>query len=276
MGQILFVVVLSILTGVVLFTLSTLGIIKYIDVLSSELYSSFLNIWLFFIPFVLFFNQDNVNSSGIVHRFFGVQIVSNKTNLPSSPIKCFVRNISLIILPWEAIFWLLSPSRGIGDYIFGTKLITNPSITLSKKYTIKSYFNYIINSMVIAALISYLFAVLISNINNDVSINESKYHLYIEEEIDNATVLKKQLFENGIIKIQYKLKKDKYDGFYEEWNELGVPIIKIEYKNGVREGVTKTYYTNGQIESEILYSNNEFVKYIAKWDKDGNEISDSK
>jgi hypothetical protein len=52
-----------------------------------------------------------------------LQIVENKTGKVASPIKCFIRNIFIIIWPIEVIVTLINPSRRIGDLVAGTKVV---------------------------------------------------------------------------------------------------------------------------------------------------------
>ena len=70
-----------------------------------------------------YFNKDAIKGKSPAKRIFGLMVLNNKTNEIASPIKSFLRNITLFIWPIEVVFSLFSPQRRIGDFIAGTKVI---------------------------------------------------------------------------------------------------------------------------------------------------------
>ena len=70
-----------------------------------------------------FFCKDCINGRSIAKRVLKLQIIDNKTGESASALKCFIRNIFIIIWPVEGIVALINPSRRIGDYVAGTKLV---------------------------------------------------------------------------------------------------------------------------------------------------------
>lgn len=75
------------------------------------------------IGFALYFCKDCINGRSIAKRVLKLQIIDNKTGESASALKCFIRNIFIIIWPIEGIVALINPSRRIGDYVAGTKLV---------------------------------------------------------------------------------------------------------------------------------------------------------
>jgi len=101
------------------------GITEYLIglVTSSDYQISF---WIFngifLILAVIALNKDLVNGQGIVNRHFGYRVVDADTEKTSTPIKCMLRNLTVVIFPFE-FFFLQRSDKRLGDIIFGTKLI---------------------------------------------------------------------------------------------------------------------------------------------------------
>ena len=72
----------------------------------------------------LIFNKDIYLGRSVAKRVLKFQIVDNNSNMPSNPLRCFVRNLTIIIWPIEVLFTLVNKQRRLGDYIAGTKLVT--------------------------------------------------------------------------------------------------------------------------------------------------------
>ena len=75
--------------------------------------------------FSIYFNKDAIKGKSPAKRILGHIIVDNKTGEIANPIKSVIRNITLVFWPIEVIFSLFSPERRIGDYIAGTKVISD-------------------------------------------------------------------------------------------------------------------------------------------------------
>lgn len=80
-------------------------------------------VYLEMIGFTLFFCKDCINGQSITKRIFKLQIVDNKTGNVATPLQCFIRNTTLLLLPLECLIALIRPDRRIGDKIAGTKLV---------------------------------------------------------------------------------------------------------------------------------------------------------
>ncbi len=73
--------------------------------------------------FALYLCKDSFNGRSVAKRVLKLQIVDNKTGEVATPIKCFIRNIPIIVWPIEVIAALINPSRRIGDYMSGTRVV---------------------------------------------------------------------------------------------------------------------------------------------------------
>ena len=75
------------------------------------------------IGFALYFCKDCINGRSIAKRILKLQLVDSKTGQVANPLRCFVRNIFIIIWPVEAIIALANPAQRLGDKVAGTKLV---------------------------------------------------------------------------------------------------------------------------------------------------------
>jgi uncharacterized RDD family membrane protein YckC len=75
------------------------------------------------VGFATYFCKDCINGRSIGKRITKLQIVNNSDGQAASPIKCFIRNIFCILWPIEVIVTLASPSRRLGDFVAGTKVV---------------------------------------------------------------------------------------------------------------------------------------------------------
>ncbi|MCG8582096.1 MAG: hypothetical protein MI866_19380 [Bacteroidales bacterium] len=276
LGYVFYSIVILVLlfAGITLF--SALGIGDLIIEHFSESILDFFNILLLFAGITLFLNQDSINGSGVVNRFFSTQVVSNKTNLPAGPLKCFFRNAFIFVQPIDFLITMFYPSRSLGDYVVGTKLIVNPSLVGTSVYNFKSFGLYILNSLLVSAIPSFIIIFAIQSVG-DIPTREYEEVTrlkYYEEVVNNSTKITRAYSQDSILRLEFTLKNGKYDGVYTEWDENGLPQSEIEYVNGVRNGITNTYYSNGQKETVMLYENNQFIKYLGRWDKEGNLIEE--
>jgi uncharacterized RDD family membrane protein YckC len=77
----------------------------------------------------LYFCKDIFNGRSIAKRILNLQVVDNYTGKAASPLKCFVRNITCVLWPVEAIVAMANTSRRLGDRLAGTKLVRfDPSL----------------------------------------------------------------------------------------------------------------------------------------------------
>jgi uncharacterized RDD family membrane protein YckC len=76
----------------------------------------------FIIGFSLYFNKDFFNGRSGAKRITKTQVLNYKTNAIASPIRCLIRNLSIVIWPLEVLITLFNPERRLGDYIAGTRV----------------------------------------------------------------------------------------------------------------------------------------------------------
>lgn len=79
--------------------------------------------FVFCLVYSVYFNKDIFAGRSIGKRALKYQVVVNETGIVANPYRCLVRNLLLIIWPIEIIVSLINPSRKIGDFIAGTKII---------------------------------------------------------------------------------------------------------------------------------------------------------
>lgn len=75
------------------------------------------------IGFAIFFCKDCIQGRSIAKRLLNQQVVNKKTGQIANPLRCFVRDIFMIVWPIEGIATLISPQRRLGDIVAGTKVI---------------------------------------------------------------------------------------------------------------------------------------------------------
>lgn len=85
------------------------------------------------IGFAVYFCKDSINGRSPAKRILKLQVVDNTAGKAASPLKCFVRNIFCVLWPIEVIVALVNPSRRIGDFVAGTKVVPfDPTVEQQK------------------------------------------------------------------------------------------------------------------------------------------------
>lgn len=79
-------------------------------------------IYLTVFGFSLYFNKDIYGGRSIGKRIMKLQVVEANSGKPASELRCFVRNLTIILWPLEIIVSLFSNDRRLGDFIAGTRL----------------------------------------------------------------------------------------------------------------------------------------------------------
>lgn len=105
-----------------LLDLASVSALSMIPVLFLREYFFDHNLSIFIMSFITF-NKDIYKGQSIIKIYFYLQVVDFKTKKTASPLQCFIRNITFIIYPIEAIILLFSPTRRIGDLIARTEVI---------------------------------------------------------------------------------------------------------------------------------------------------------
>jgi uncharacterized RDD family membrane protein YckC len=104
--------------------------------------------------FSAFLNKDMYFGKSMGKYFNGTRVVSVRTGNAASPIRCFIRNLFILIWPLEAIILVFSPKRRIGDIVAGTKVQESEEIGHEMKW---QYVQAILSMVTSAILIYFLF-----------------------------------------------------------------------------------------------------------------------
>lgn len=194
--------------------------------------------------FSLFFNKDGINGASIGKKIFSHKVFDLKTNSTASSLKCFVRNITLLLWPIEVFAILINPERRIGDYIAGTKvsysILNNP---LKKPFEFKNLlFSLFLGMILIAFPAYYLSQHFNSNAFDKPIFIESSYNQFLSDKIN------KQIMDYGCN--QYL--RDVYVRVYDEVKDDTVKYISavffLKYDNISNENEFKDL-------KEIIFNN---------------------
>lgn len=92
--------------------------------------------------FSLYFNKDILNGQSPAKSIVKLQIVDKDTEEAAMPLKCLVRNFTIIIWPLEIIVTLFSPCQRLGDKLANTKVVvldeTKEKMPLNRKEIMKA------------------------------------------------------------------------------------------------------------------------------------------
>lgn len=330
------------------------------------------------VAYAIYFNKDLFNGRSLAKRMFKFQIVENKTGQTASPLRCFIRNTTILIWPLEVIFAAINTSRRLGDFIAGTRLEkyqpdeekysnrfhdillpmvlslgyswliifplmqqilpsdkTKPeessydpelsmllshdiseglkpdcdSVTVFFYHTIENdslsyisikyytgdslipgnYINYrkLKNRIIDAVNQSvqpetYLVEgkVFLNNKGNTLNLNISldprekyvSYDTHNRTSVSGTSSVLRTTYDNGITKSEAKYERGKITE-YHEWYENGQLKTEVEYKDGVRNGLTTEWYENGQKKCVMLYKDNTYQRDIGRWNESGLKTS---
>ncbi len=90
------------------------GDMRYLFV-GQSLYGAFI--------FSFYFNKDIYLGQSIGKRLLRFRVINKKTGVPAGPLRCLVRNLTLLFWPLEVILAMINVHERLGDYIAGTKLV---------------------------------------------------------------------------------------------------------------------------------------------------------
>ena len=110
----------------------------------------------------LYFMKDSVRGRSVGKRATNFQVLCNNGSA-ASPLRCFIRDIFIIIWPVEFFVLLFSPSRRLGDIIAGTKVV---ELSPTSGYHATISFKDIISSIVILILGTFSIWCLLRPISN--------------------------------------------------------------------------------------------------------------
>lgn len=76
-----------------------------------------------FLPFTIYFLKDNYRGKSIGKRLMGYEVINVQTNETASSLQCYIRNLTIPFWPLELLVNLFNPTRRLGDFIAGTKVV---------------------------------------------------------------------------------------------------------------------------------------------------------
>lgn len=79
--------------------------------------------WLQLLGFALYFCKDVFNGRSLAKRMLKLQVLDVKTDEPADPVKTVVRNFLCFVWPIEVIAIIINPSRRMGDWLAGTRVV---------------------------------------------------------------------------------------------------------------------------------------------------------
>ena len=110
------------------------------------------------LAFSIYLNKDAVKGQSVAKRILNNQVIDVKTGEIASPIKCFIRNVTIPIWIIEIPFVLINPQRRLGDLIAGTRVECLNTELKSKSKPIEYFVSLVLGGIYIALIFSiYLF-----------------------------------------------------------------------------------------------------------------------
>lgn len=198
----------------------------------------------FILGYAVYFNKDGLNGRSPAKRILKMQVINNKTNMVASPLKCLLRNVTIIFWPIEVLFVLVNPKRRIGDLIAGTRIdyVEQPE---KVKINWSKFSLALILAVLLSCLIALPFVVLTSKLNDrNIAYVKSSYNQRMSNnandtfETELSGLLKKADFkvydeiENSdkkyVAGILYFKSKDDYENYEESEDVIGT-LLRSEY-----------------------------------------------
>ncbi|WP_177229074.1 RDD family protein [Pustulibacterium marinum] len=213
--------------------------------------------------FSLYFCKDSFQGRSLGKRVTKLQVHNYKTGQIAHPMRCFIRNIFIIIWPLEVIMTLINPSRRLGDYVAGTCVVTYDAATDQPKTNYAQVGMAIVISYVILLLISLPY---IGSFNGPTS---NSVH-YVESSLNTpAAAETTQMFADSLgevltadVRVYDHIKEDENlsyvsvivrlnenylanDDDYESLKSAILPLLYSKFPQGTFVGRIKYVYQQG-------------------------------
>ena len=120
-----------------------------------------------FIPYIIYFAKDSFRGKSFAKRLIGLQVVDQSSGQAATALKCFIRNLTILIWPLEVVITLFSPERRLGDLIAGTRVVpaeTESPGTLWNEIKKVSFTKDTVIILLIGLLYSYFLAQLMTSL----------------------------------------------------------------------------------------------------------------
>lgn len=217
-----------------------------------------LMLFLFAVGFSAYFCKDIFNGRSPAKRILKLQVIDIKTNEVATPLKCLVRNLTIVIWPIEVIFTLIDPKRRFGDRIAGTRIdyIENPEKKTTER---KKLLTPILIALGFSLLVSFPFMILSNIMSHDkVEYIESTYNDEKSKQLNQIIELElSELIKKADFKFYSQIKDDNRQYL------SGIIYFKnkVDYENFEEneDKITSILYKELPL-NESIY----FIKYIYK------------
>ena len=138
--------------------------------------------YLILLGVVFYFLKDFIDGRSMGKFFAGIQVVDSRTGRPAGPFQCFIRNLSCLIWPIEAIALLMDPEKRIGDKLARTKVVN--SHPESDNLKIKYWQSLLLFIVFYGLMIVTLNPVLLRIRRPDVGYHENSFNLRKSRELE--------------------------------------------------------------------------------------------
>lgn len=115
-----------------------------------------------FILVSLYFNKDILNGRSPAKRILKFQVVDNETNFAATPLKCLLRNLTIIIWPMEVLVTLFNPSQRLGDKLANTKVVVFDEIKEKERFDKKAIAKALFLGLFVVLILTLIFQFLTS------------------------------------------------------------------------------------------------------------------
>ena len=138
--------------------------------------------YLILLAVVFYFLKDSIDGRSIGKFFAGIQVIDSRTGQAAGPFQCFLRNLSCLIWPIEAIALLIDPEKRLGDKLARTKVVNkHPELDKLKINYWQILFLFIV---FYGLMIVTLNPVLLKMRRPDVGYNENSLNLKKSKELE--------------------------------------------------------------------------------------------
>lgn len=221
--------------------------------------------------FAIYFCKDCINGRSIAKRLLKLQVVENSTGQVASPLKCFIRNLFMVIWPIEGIIALVNPSRRLGDRVAGTKLVVfDPSMEQPKVNI-----GQILIPVVLAYVLMFLFMIPIKGLisameGQKINYVETSFNQQSSKELEQLLTDSLGQYLTASVKIYDKIQnrdlkylsailqlKENYiedENTYKQLHSLTTNLIYSKYPKETFTGQLKyLYQTSGEMQSRSTH-----------------------
>lgn len=210
------------------------------------------------IGFAIYFAKDSIQGRSPAKRVLRLQVVKAETNQAASPLRCMIRNMTIVIWPVEVVVALFNPERRLGDYIAGTELVRYepelhqtsfkwpyliPALVLSYGFNLMIFYTlYIPLEMRSDEPVPY-----VETSKN--ALRSDKLANLLEEELGPNFEADVAIYDETLedpelmyISVILRMSRNYIDNDFEPLNEQVKALVYAEYAKGSFTGQVKYYY----------------------------------